>query len=53
MLARTSPVDQPPSFARERSAGAYLPYARALDDATIELRDGRMMQVVRLTGFPF
>ncbi|WP_339445082.1 hypothetical protein, partial [Pseudomonas hunanensis] len=31
----------------------YLPYARALDDATIELRDGRMMQVIRLTGFPF
>jgi type IV secretion system protein VirB4 len=53
MLARTSPAEQAPSFARERSAGTYLPYARALDDATIALRDGRMMQVIRLTGFPF
>ena len=53
MLARTSQAEQAPIFARERSAGAKLPYARAIDDATIELRDGRLMQVVRLTGFPF
>jgi type IV secretion system protein VirB4 len=42
-----------PDAAREQPAGARLPYARHLDDATIETRDGRLIQVIHLTGFPF
>ena len=38
---------------REQAAGARLPYARHVDDATIETRDGRLMQVMHLAGFPF
>src|ERR1700712_1923307 len=38
---------------REQAAGARLPYARHIDDATIETRDGRLIQVLRLKGFPF
>ncbi len=39
--------------ARERSAGSMLPYAAQLDPHTILLRDGRLMQVLRLDGFLF
>ena len=39
--------------AREQAAGARLPYARHIDDATIETRDGRLLQVLHLKGFPF
>lgn len=38
---------------REQSAGDRLPYARHIDDATIELRDGMRMQVIHLAGLPF
>ena len=38
---------------REQAAGARLPYARHIDDATIETRDGRLIQVLHLKGFPF
>ena len=38
---------------REQAAGARLPYARHVDDATIETRDGRLLQVLHLKGFPF
>ena len=38
---------------REQAAGARLPYARHLDDATVETRDGRLIQVLHLKGFPF
>lgn len=38
---------------REQAAGARLPYARHIDDATIETRDGRLLQVLHLKGFPF
>ena len=38
---------------REQSAGSRLPYARHLDDETIELRDGNLMQVIHLVGLPF
>ncbi len=38
---------------KEQAAGARLPYARHIDDATIETRDGRLLQVLRLKGFPF
>jgi len=37
----------------EKPAGARLPYARHVDDATLETRDGRLMQVLHLAGFPF
>lgn len=33
--------------------GSRLPYARHLDDATVVLRDGMLMQVLHLRGFPF
>ena len=49
-LATSTPKPDP---RREQPAGARLPYARHLDDATIETRDGRLMQVIHLTGFPF
>ena len=39
--------------AREVPAGAHLPYARHLDDATLQLRDGRLLQVIHLSGFLF
>jgi type IV secretion system protein VirB4 len=42
-----------PDPKREKPAGARLPYARHVDDATIETRDGRLMQVLHLRGFPF
>ena len=42
-----------PDPRREQAAGARLPYARHLDDATIETRDGRLLQCLRLAGFPF
>lgn len=38
---------------REQRAGDRLPYARHLDDHTIELRDGALMQCLHLEGFAF
>ncbi len=49
LLTRSPKPDQQ----REQPAGARLPYARHVDDATIETRDGRLMQVLHLSGFPF
>jgi len=40
-------------FATEVSAGSRLPYARHVDDHMIELRDGLLMQVIRLDGLLF
>lgn len=40
-------------FARERAAGWHLPYARHVNDNTIALRDGRLMQVIQLRGLLF
>ncbi len=42
-----------PDPKREKPAGARLPYARHLDDATLETRDGRLMQFIHLRGYPF
>ena len=42
-----------PDPKKEKPAGARLPYARHVDDATIETRDGRLMQFIHLDGFPF
>lgn len=43
----------PKVVAREEPAGKHLPYARHLDDSTIELRDGLLMQTIRLGGLLF
>jgi len=42
-----------PDERREQPAGARLPYARHVDDATIQTRDGRLIQTLHLSGFPF
>jgi type IV secretion system protein VirB4 len=42
-----------PDPRREAPAGVRLPYARHVDDATLETRDGRLMQILHLRGFPF
>jgi type IV secretion system protein VirB4 len=38
---------------KEASIGDRLPYARHVDDATLQTRDGMLIQVLRLEGFPF
>jgi type IV secretion system protein VirB4 len=38
---------------RERPAGHHLPYARHVDDHTIETRDGLLMQTIHLRGLLF
>jgi type IV secretion system protein VirB4 len=38
---------------REKSAGSHLPYARHVDERTIETRDGRYLQFIRLRGLLF
>ena len=43
----------PRVVAREAPAGRHLPYARHVDSATIETRDGLLMQVVQLRGLLF
>ena len=43
----------PKTAAREAPAGAHLPYARHLDDNTIETRDGLLVQTIRLRGLLF
>ncbi|MEJ7934882.1 VirB4 family type IV secretion/conjugal transfer ATPase [Sphingobium sp. AN558] len=44
---------QRPSFEKEESAGSRLPYARHFNDSIIELRNGNLMQVIRLDGLLF
>ena len=39
--------------ATEAAIGDRLPYARHLDEATVQTRDGLLIQVLRLEGFPF
>ena len=41
------------TIAREKPAGAHLPYARHVDDQTIETRDGLLMQFLQLRGLLF
>src|SRR3990170_5708300 len=38
---------------REQPAGKHLPYARHVDERTIETRDGMLMQVIHLRGLLF
>ncbi len=46
-------TSDPRVLAREKSAGAHLPYARHVDNVTIETRDGLLMQVIRIGGLLF
>jgi type IV secretion system protein VirB4 len=39
--------------AREAPAGARLPYARHVDDVTIETRDGMLLQIIKVDGLSF
>jgi len=41
------------AVAREKPAGYHLPYARHVDDHSIETRDGLLMQVIHLRGLLF
>lgn len=43
----------PKVVAREAPAGRHLPYARHVDDHTIETRDGLLMQFIHLRGLLF
>jgi type IV secretion system protein VirB4 len=43
----------PKVIAREATAGKHLPYARHVDDVTIETRDGLLLQTIRLGGLLF
>ena len=45
--------DAAAAAARELPAGKHLPYARHVDDHTIETRDGLLMQVIHLRGLLF
>ena len=38
---------------KEARIGDRLPYARHIDEATIQTRDGLLIQVIKLDGFPF
>jgi type IV secretion system protein VirB4 len=38
---------------REQPIGRHLPYARHVDEQTIETRDGLLLQVIQLRGFLF
>jgi type IV secretion system protein VirB4 len=46
-------TNDPRAVAREKAAGHLLPYARHVDDHTIETRDGLLMQVIHLRGLLF
>jgi type IV secretion system protein VirB4 len=43
----------PGAAAREQRVGRHLPYARHVDDFTIETRDGNLIQIVQLRGLLF
>lgn len=43
----------PKTIANETPAGAHLPYARHVDDVTLQTRDGLLMQTIRLSGLLF
>jgi type IV secretion system protein VirB4 len=38
---------------KEAAIGVRLPYARHVDEATLQTRDGLLIQVLKLEGFPF
>lgn len=43
----------PLAWRREQTVGSRLPYLAQVDDHTVALRDGRLMQVIRLDGLAF
>jgi type IV secretion system protein VirB4 len=43
----------PRNVSREKAAGTHLPYARQVDDHTMETRDGLLLQVIQLRGLLF
>jgi len=43
----------PRVIAREQRVGDHLPYARHVDDVTLETRDGLLLQTIRLDGLLF
>jgi type IV secretion system protein VirB4 len=46
-------TNSPEAAAREQPIGRHLPYARHVDDHTIETRDGLLLQFIRLRGLLF
>lgn len=46
-------TNDPKAAAREKLAGTHLPYARHLDDVTLQLRNGMLMQTIQLGGLLF
>lgn len=42
-----------PAWQKEKGVGEHLPYSAQLDQRTILLRDGRLMQVIELEGISF
>jgi type IV secretory pathway VirB4 component len=46
-------LDRAALSSREAEAGSRLPYAHHVDDHMIALRDGSLMTVLKLDGFPF
>jgi type IV secretion system protein VirB4 len=46
-------TNDPKTVAQEQSAGKHLPYARHVDDHTIETRDGLLCQMIQLRGLLF
>ncbi|MEW6598752.1 MAG: VirB4 family type IV secretion/conjugal transfer ATPase [Pseudomonadota bacterium] len=53
MDRRASSRSPRPDPRLEAAAGSKLPYSRHVDSSTLSLRDGRLMQVIQLQGFPF
>ncbi len=51
LLPRLS--QNPRAIDREKPAGSHLPYARQVDDHTIETRDGLLMQTIHMRGLLF
>jgi type IV secretion system protein VirB4 len=49
-----SPLTRDPdAWRKEPTVGSRLPYKAQIDDHTLLLRDGRLMQVIYLEGLPF
>lgn len=46
-------IADPRQASREKPAGAHLPFARHIDDVTVETREGLLMQTIRLGGLLF
>lgn len=47
------PLSATPDWRREKAVGDHLPYLAQIDEHTLLLRDGRLMQVIALDGLLF